>query len=297
VLRLAMLAALFIGCGDGGHATPDAAVAVDGGAGSIGAPCLRDSDCTEGTSPVCFAQTLLNAAGGQPTPGGYCSSPCTTFHDCGNGGDCVSFLGGGSYCAAHCGGPSECRAGYACFAVRGGSCLPSAKLTCDPTAPSGACTTADGKPGGCLREAHGNGLTGVCLELCTPVAGACAPVGATVRQCMVYDQSGAKDVEADAPDTWKGAVCITNFSSNAAGVECVATDSSGKTADFLDACAPGFECNLSGAFNGDNRCHALCVAAPDGGVSDAATADCPTGQRCDDVFGLFSSTTPIGLCR
>jgi hypothetical protein len=295
-IRAAAIALLLLGCDDGQEIV-DAAAMVDGSAGSIGSPCTSDGDCNEGTNPVCFTQTLLDDPDRGPTSGGYCSSSCTSFHDCGSTGSCVSFLGGGSFCVAHCGGPGECRPGYACFAVSGGSCLPSASLTCDPTLPSGLCTTTDGKSGGCLREAHGPGLTGICLELCAPVAGACPPVGATVRQCMVYDDSGSKDVEAAAPDTFKGAVCINNFSSNASGVECIATNSSGKTADFLEACAPGLECNLSGAFNGDNLCHALCVPGSSGGVADAGTADCPAGQACDDVFGLFGANAPVGLCR
>jgi hypothetical protein len=292
--RAFVLIALIAGC-DGGRASVDAGATTDGSAGAIGAPCTSDGDCTEGTSPVCFTHTLLNDPSRNATMGGYCSSSCTSFHDCGSTGSCITFSGGAHFCVAHCGGPGDCRTGYACFAVSGGSCLPSENLTCDPTAPSGACTTKDGKPGGCLRDAHGPGLTGVCLERCSPVAGACPPAGTTVRQCMVYDETGFTDVEANAPDAFKGAVCIDNFSSNAAGAECLATDSSGKTADFLDACAPGLECNLSGAFNGDNKCHAQCV--PGGGTADGGSGECPAGQACDDVFGLFGSSAPVGLCR
>jgi hypothetical protein len=295
VRALAVLALVLWGC-DGDDPISDAAIGNDGAAGTIGQPCASDSECSEGTSPICFATTLLDQPGAPPTAGGYCSSSCATFRDCGKNGDCVTLLHGGSFCFAHCGGPADCRDGYACFAVSGGSCLPSGNLTCDPTASSGACTTKDGKPGGCLREAHGPGLTGVCFELCSPVAGACPPVGTNGRQCMVYDATGSKDVEASAPDTFKGAVCVDNYSSNGPGVECIGTDSSGKTADFIDACAPGLECNLSGAFNGDDRCHALCVPPPDGGV-DGGASGCPMGQACADVFGLFSSSAPAGLCR
>jgi hypothetical protein len=261
---------------------------MDLGGGAIGSPCASDDDCHEGSSPVCFVSTLTNTSGATATPGGYCSSGCTSFHDCGATGDCVSFIGGGSFCFSHCGGPGDCRAGYACFAVSGGSCLPSGKLTCDPTAPNGACTTTDGKPGGCLRQAHGPGLTGECLELCTPTPDACPG-----QECVVYDATGGKDPEASAPDTFLGAVCTHVFANNGPGVECSATDSSGKHGDFLDACAPGLECNLMGAFGGDNLCHALCMS----GGADGGVPACPPGQQCSDVFGLFPTATPIGLCR
>jgi hypothetical protein len=118
---------------------------------------------------------------------------------------------------------------------------------------------------------------------------------------MVYDATGGKDPEASSPDTFIGAVCTEVYANNPAGTECSATDSSGKHSDFLDACAPGLECNLAGAFmGGDNLCHPLCLGVPDGGVepnTDGGVPPCPAGQACDDVFGLFASTTPLGLCR
>jgi hypothetical protein len=282
-------------CDDDTAAPVDAAVGLDLHAGGpIGAPCVSDSDCSEGTQPICFRDTLLNEAGARVTNGGYCSSPCATFHDCGATGNCIFFFGdgGGSFCLSHCASTADCRPDYACYAVAGGSCLPNSGLTCDPTVPGGDCTTSDDKAGGCLRQAHGDGVTGACLERCIPSAAACPPLDGTARQCLVYDDSGNRDPLATAPDTFKGAVCGQQLSTNGLGIECLGMSSSGKHGDFIDACAAGLECNLAGAFGGDNLCHALCTTGVDGGAPD-----CPTAQHCDDVFGLFDAGTPIGLCR
>ena len=94
------------------------------------------------------------------------------------------------------------------------------------------------------------------------------------RQCIAVDETAGGD-------RFKGAVCVTAYSDNLIGQECLADG-----ADALDACADGAECFLSSFASGDNRCRQMC--AP-GGLACASGA-------CADVFGLFGSANPVGLC-
>src|SRR5438046_5754391 len=93
------LALWLTACGSGGGgsdlATADLTAGprdfgIDLGAMSpIGGPCVTNADCVEGLSPVCFRHTLFNKSGFLATPGGLCSSKCTTDFDCGPSGVCV----------------------------------------------------------------------------------------------------------------------------------------------------------------------------------------------------------------
>ena len=47
--------------------------------------------------------------------------------------------------------------------------------------------------------------------------------------------------------------------------------------------------------NGDNKCHPLCY--PDSFAGEAGTvAHCTMPQVCTDIWGIFSSANPVGLC-
>lgn len=275
-------------------ATPSAKDAAAGG--TIGAPCAKPGDCTEGAMPTCFIRTLFNQSGKLATAGGYCSSRCTTNADCGASGLCLS-SSSGSFCFAPCSAPADCRSpGYACFRSNGGYCFPNGNLNCDPTAPGGICNDApNSNPGGCLRAAYGTGNTGRCSDGCAVGPGTCPPSGGLNRQCMVYDQTKVKDANGQlSGDTWKGPVCIDTFSTNAEGSECSFTDSQGATGDHIDACADGLECDILAFSGGDNRCRALCYQNASGGDGGPG---CTTPDTCQDVFGLFDTANPIGLCR
>ena len=225
---------------------------------------------------------------------GALGSACVTDGDCGEG-DCRTYTGEPhGWCFAPCTGPSDCRAGYACFASTIAYCFWSENLNCDPTSKSGTCANAPlSNPGGCIRSALGPGLTGTCNDGCDLSGAACPNSNGVARQCVVFDNTKDKDANGVLyGDTFHGAVCSASYSTNTDGQECLYTPPTGSEYDRLTACGRGDECYLASAFSGDNRCHALCNKdAGDGGVG------CAGAETCQDVFGLFASTTPIGLCH
>jgi hypothetical protein len=302
-VRSTLVAALLVVAACSSDDTAGADLSVDAAEdlsppGGIGASCVADSQCSDGKAPVCFVAHLLNRVGFFDTPNGYCSSSCSADADCGTSGVCVSVGIYGKWCFAQCSTGSDCRSGYACFVSGGGDCYPNTTLTCDPTAPGGSCTTPAGQPGGCVREAFGSGLTGECYDTCEPGPGSCKNALGLGRQCEVYDITTYRDPSSSTNDAFHGAVCIFSYSSNAVGAECK-TLSNGMSVDRVDACEDGLECWLAGTFpGGDSKCHVMCAPEPDGGVPDGGGAPgCPPGQICGDVFGLFSSANPIGLCH
>ncbi len=267
-------------------------------ASPIGGPCSATAQCTEGKTPECFTKKLFNLNGYLPTPNGYCSSRCTNDGDCGAAGTCVSFGNQGQWCMAQCTLPTDCRSpGYACFRYNNGYCFPNGNLDCDPTANNGTCTTTQGQPGGCLRAAEGPGTTGFCTEGCVAGAGSCPVQNGLARQCVVYNQTGSVDLQGNPTgDKFHGAVCIDNYSSNAVGSECLYTDPAGNVHDYIDACADGAECYITAFTGGDNKCRQMCYPPGEGQIDAAANA-CPSGTFCSDVFGLFATANPIGLCK
>jgi hypothetical protein len=291
------------GCG-GGNAVHDAGVMdlsggdAAAGNGSIGAVCTADSSCTEGAKPSCFKQTLFNDSNTLDTAQGYCSSTCTADSDCGSNGSCHDFGAPfGKWCFAHCKAASGCRDGYACFYASGGYCFPDGRLSCDPTAVDGACTTFDSRPGGCVRVAHGTGNKGYCYDACQPGPGACPASGGSAQQCEIYDETHFKEPAATEKDQFHGGLCVPSYSTHGAGMECTLT-SGGQTVDRIDACADGLECWLEAPFGGDNLCHPFCTPTPGGSPTDGGDpGSCSGGQICDDVFGLFAGAHPIGLCH
>jgi hypothetical protein len=237
------------------------------GAGAIGAPCTDDASCSGGPAPKCWKNNILNNTANPATPGGYCSSTCTSDAQCGAGNSCVN-LGPGSYCLAGCNNATTCRhPGYACtYYGPAGVCFPDARLDCDPKAAMGACTeTGTGKPGGCLREAYEN--KGVCSASCTVGAGTCGALGGVNRQCIFIDTTTMTSM-----DNWKGPICVQSPATPVpAGGMCT----------FLNDCQDGYQCD-----NVSATCQQLCTK---GGMPM-----CMAGM-CADAFGTAMGGP--GLCR
>jgi len=114
------------------------------------------------------------------------------------------------------------------------------------------------------------------------------------RQCVVYDARQVRDLNGNLTgDKFVGPVCIYGYSSNADGAECI--NPSGSTNHNIDACVDGEECFLGRTFpGGDNQCHHLC--AQNAVAVDAGSPACSAPQSCHDLWGLFGTPKPIGLC-
>jgi hypothetical protein len=189
----------------------------------------------------------------------------------------------------YCEKAADCRMGYACFYSGSDFCQPDTNLDCDPTAaPDGRCDSAPSpNPGGCLRVAYGSGLKGSCYDGCQVGVGTCG----SDQQCVVYDQRGFTDQDGKPwGDTFIGPVCIGLTTQNAVGTQC--RNMSNQLS--LDDCVEGAECYRKGAFPGaDDLCKQLCRNAPDG---DGGTTLCPSGTICTDIWKLFGTSYPAGLC-
>jgi hypothetical protein len=236
-------------------------------ASKIGGACRSEGDCIEGAAPTCWEVSYLDRVGAFVTKDGYCSSPCTSDADCGSG-VCVDEGADGKWCFSRCQGAADCRSGYACFPRLGNHCFPSGGLNCDPAMGDGTCAGRGSLPGGCIRRALGSGMTGSCYDGCRAGVGSCTAVNSVFRQCIVLDETAMGDA-------FKGGVCVTAYSQSTTGKSCQA----------LDACVDGDECFLASFPSGDGKCHVMCNQ----------TAACASGA-CADVFGLFGTADPIGLC-
>jgi hypothetical protein len=291
------------GCSDDETARPmdmavaDLAAALDLQPGpSIGADCRTNTDCRDGNTPTCFK------ASGSVT--GFCSAKCTKNTDCGNAATCVQFSDG-NFCMKNCSTGTDCPMSQSCFISLSNNpvCFPSCNsntfcLDCDPTV--AACKTKVGSlDGGCIRRAAGMGKTGMCKASCVAGSGTCPLNGTTVQQCLVFDQTTDSSGMATG-DALKGPICTSALASTDQkndGEECLYSDGN----HYIDVCHDGSECDLfMGATNmPDQKCHPLCYksgfmpmgSVPDGGVPAMTCAD------CKDAFGLFSTPTPIGLCK
>jgi len=236
------------------------------GTGGIGAPCAADTDCKAGPTPSCWKSNVLNNAANPATPGGYCSSECTSDAACGPWTHCVSMVGTGKkYCLASCDNATTCRKpGYACRYYGGdGVCYPDSIYDCSPKVAT--CTEkGTGKPGGCVREAYED--KGTCAASCTAGTGTCASVGTIKRQCVYWDAT-----KATTGDLWKGLICMRSPATPVAA---------GGACNYVNECTDGYQCD--GPFG---LCRQLC--------NKTGAPTCIAGT-CTDVFG--TSTTP-GLCR
>ncbi len=185
VLSVALIAGLLVACGDDDSGTPNRN---DGGAGTggnmqpmdsgtpsgglganvAGKACSTNADCGSGT---CAMQ--IPAGGALPmllsAPGGYCTAPCSSDAQCGEGGACLDDLGdldlADSQCYGRCATTDDCREGYVCSAdisLTGGgtmvnNCRPApATDQLDDGVVGDECTAAEDCPGGtCLTATPG----------------------------------------------------------------------------------------------------------------------------------------------
>jgi hypothetical protein len=275
-------------------------------ASAIGGECFLDSDCTDGKTPTCFKQSLLNKNGYPQTIDGYCSSPCATDQDCGNNADCIGFGTDGKWCLQKCTKPADCRApGFACFLFNGGNCYPSDSLDCDPTAGDGTCMTQGKQAGGCLRSAIGPGKTGSCRTACDIGTGTCT--GGMNAHCVFEDATFDTVTGLPTGDVFKGGICAGDQPSVALGASCLMMNNF----YYPYECVDGAECYFfvpNIAKNGDYLCYELCYLAgggpTDGGIvipnGGKLAGPCPNGKTCKDVYGEMNEKDPsrrVGYCQ
>lgn len=289
-----------------------------GGAGNIGDPCTDNMQCTEGATPLCWKNYLLNRNSYLPTHGGLCTSSCNVDADCGANGSCEDFGGMlGKWCFKKCMAPTDCRSnGYACFLFSPNTvCFPNDNLNCDPTMGDGTCADFFNVTGGCVRGAMGTGKQGSCEALCQIGTGTCPPDRDGNKQiCLINDETRTLEGMMTG-DKFKGPLCFSGVMTPIAnGLECLYTPTGSTMAGhYIDVCNDGYECYLKGMGtgggfdqNGDNLCRQLCylngspVSLPDGGMplpdgGMPMTGACATGT-CQDVWGL-ANTFGIGLCK
>ncbi|MFO0575945.1 MAG: hypothetical protein U1A78_18250 [Polyangia bacterium] len=237
--------------------------------GAIGAPCTDDTQCSAGPMPKCWKSNVLNNTSNPATPGGYCSSSCTSDSQCGSGGRCVDFGPGGKNCLAGCSSATACRKpGYACrFYETAGVCYPDSVFDCDPST-TGACTEAGtGKAGGCMRGAYEN--KGSCIASCTVGTGTCAAgAGGVKRQCIYVDTT-----VGTFKDKWKGPTCLDSPASPVMP---------GGACSYTNDCTDGYQCD-----GATGTCKQLCLS---GGMPA-----CTMGT-CADAFKTTPMASP-GICR
>jgi len=248
--------------------------------GSIGSSCQASTDCTAGTAPVCWRSNILDSPGNLPTPGGYCSSTCTSDTDCGSTGSCQAVLAGSSkYCLRKCITANTCRntEGYACFILTAhtGYCYPATRLSCNPTqidpaTKNGTCPGSN-PPSACIRRTFED--LGECRPLCTPGSVPCSTAESLAQHC-VYLNTSQSSTGAPTRDVFKGTTCFPVYSDAV---------KPGGTCKYFDECTDGYECNVVKA--GDNTCRQLCT------VGDSS---CISPQTCRDAFS--AGPGGAGLC-
>lgn len=233
----------------------------------IGDPCTDSAQCKTGPAPVCWKNTVLDKMGYSKTPGGYCSSTCTSDMDCGGAGTCGDFGADGMFCLRFCRDAATCRhPGYACrFYGSDGICYPEAIFDCDPKV--AACTQAGtGLAGGCERRAYED--KGTCRASCGVGVGSCLLLGLLSQQCVYYDGTGAPFLDA-----FKGPICLPSPAAPVMpGGGCL----------YLNQCTDGYQCDSL-----MNTCQKLCVKG--------GTPACSGGMSCADAFGTAADGP--GLCR
>lgn len=245
--------------------------------GGIGAPCTTDTDCRFGTVRKCWRQNLLDEPGNLPTPGGYCTSQCTTDQDCAGQGICVS-LGQGhpKHCLQRCNGPNICRhPDYACYVLTptSGYCWPALRLNCNPTVGDGRCQGSD-PPAACIRRAFED--LGECRQVCNLGINTCPFLMNGRRQHCVYINATRDTQGLPTRDKYKGTACFELYpDAKQEGASCA----------YFDECQDGLQCNLSPG--GDRKCRQLCQVGVVGACPDPM-------HRCRDVFDAGLGNP--GLC-
>lgn len=241
--------------------------------GATGQACTKAADCTTGAAPRCWATNINDEPGNLATPGGYCTSTCTTDKDCGAFGTCQDLLGA-RYCLERCTGARGCRVpDYACFVLTAtsGYCFPAARLTCNPTVGDGTCS---GGQQGCIRTAFDD--LGTCRDLCPLGTNTCPVLPSGTRQHCVYINATRDTNGVATRDKFKGTACFPLAPTPL---------QLGAACSYFDECQDGLQCNLSPG--GDRKCRQLCKVGVGGACADANTV-------CTDVFAAGLGNP--GLC-
>jgi hypothetical protein len=273
---------------------------------TIGASCVLDSDCLDGTNPSCRRNRNFST--------GMCSAECSRDADCGANNVCL-FAGGTSpgQCARTCQAAGDCGAGLGCWiAFSPQACWPldgiaefgvALTLDCDPSV-AGCSFGGSPKKGGCSRHVLGPGAAGVCRQSCDIGSSQCPGLGGFQQSCYFVDET-IDMMNAPTGDKLKQPLCVPDVPVGspakfiADGVECLEPDS---MMHYFDICQPGSQCETYTLVSGatpDNKCHRLCylgsfmLGPPDAGVA----VTCPSGQSCTDIFATTGSTLPVGLCK
>lgn len=335
VLSVAFAAGLLVACGgddtgpskapDGGSAgrgmpSMDSGMSTGLPADTAGKACDDNADCGSG---MCATQIpgagLLSMI--LPAQGGYCTAPCTSDAQCGDGGACLDDLSdldlADSQCYARCSAPADCRDGYTCAAVI--TLMGATVSTCRPAPETDQlddgvvgdeCTGTDDCPGGtCLTATPGiaGGIGsvalpgGYCSGACTEAAncgegGVCAPalVGSGAGTCYLGCSTDA-DCDRDGyrcrnlgTGTRACSPAADPLPDDTVGDACSADEDCGGNEGSCVTELPGS--GLQGFINP--------VAAPDGYCSQACMepADCGQGGAC--VLGTcYLVCSDNGDCR
>lgn len=251
-----------------------------GAAGTIGATCTADSECSSGT---CFTGATFS--------GGYCSDYCGAAiiafeQECAPGSACVQLTEAVAVCLDQCGAEKgSCRSGYQCANVEGTqACLPKcasssdcpSQQRCDLAA--AVCVADDGLSDGSIGS---------------PCSGD--------TQC----QSGTCLDQAGSGGTWQDGYCFDVCDAGGEGKACVGKDGSAQGlcvgvpdegGDIsshlcLAPCATGVDC----------RPGYMCTAGIDWKTStglgfclpSCATYGCDAGQLCDSSSGVCVTGTSV----
>jgi hypothetical protein len=292
-----------------------------GDAGTVGAPCTGDVDCTSG---ICFAETENGAATGWT--GGSCAAVCDGDGGCVNGGACA-VLSGKPWCLESCGDGSVCREGYVCDTAFG-TCLPDCHTTgwscgtgfactadgqCEVAASTLAavgapCTAAsDCASGICFAQTEDGGPTGwtggTCADVC--VDGVCSSGACSV----LSDQTWCLEACTTDTDCRTDYVCDPDYKSclpncENAGWSC----GSSLTCSTTGHCVvPQTDLSPDGApCSGPTDCESgQCFPASTGWTAGmcvdgcASAGACPVGAVCTEVNGgqWCVEACVAGACR
>lgn len=247
-----------------------------GAAGTIGAACGGDADCSSGT---CFS--------GASFPGGYCSDYCGAAviaysQPCAPGAACLQISEAVAACLDLCGeGKGGCRGGYQCASIDGTqACVPSCKGNDD-----------------CPSQQRCDAASGLCVDSAASSDGSIGSACGGDAQC----QSGTCLDEAGSEGVWKGGYCLDACSAAGEGQACGGGGTQGLCVAIPDdqgeisahlclaPCATGVDC----------RPGYMCTAAVDWKTStglgfclpSCSTYGCDAGQVCDTTAGVCVEAT------
>lgn len=250
--------------------------------GPVGGTCMSEADCG-GNRPKCLSEITGFQYAGQmlvlTAPDGYCTDEkCKSDDDCGPGGYC--FGGGVDLCLGTCEKAGDCaklNPKNVCINVQGAqpTCFPQfIPDVCNPTKVD-AC--GDGK--GCIRHPLAAiDDFGTCVDTCK-LGGTCPLGQGGVAQACYFVNTGFDGMGKATKDAFAGLICLPDNSKGAGAPDsaCMA----------INACQPGYECNLYSAGGVGQVCRKLCT---NGGN------ECVLGT-CQNAFKLAKfDMGDIGLC-